>query len=123
MTELMEQNKTLEPGELKGSVSVTSNKEIYITTYVEKYVIYSRLEIDKNYQLTILKINNDNINKQTTFDNVTEAQLFIINFLKKKLIFLEDSSFLALTVAINKSWLEPSEAKKKVEEIHNACTQ
>tara|TARA_Y100000310_G_scaffold321512_1_gene379229 strand:- start:758 stop:1165 length:408 start_codon:yes stop_codon:yes gene_type:complete len=110
----------LEPGEVAGSINITSNKEIYITTHVEEYTICSQLEIEDGYKLTILYINDEIIEQVICFNNKTDAKWLILALLNKKLnTNLHKNSKKALLMAIENSWLEHNKAQEKIKKIRN----
>jgi hypothetical protein len=129
-------NEFPEPGEISGSVSVTSEGELFLTTFVDYYSFLSSIEVIKTtdekleYKFRIIGIAEliDKVNQKINIDRDTqilevkfrspkEASERLVSMVKNLGIELTEESVRSVPFAVMGGWRSPEYCKGFIQSI------
>jgi len=129
-----------EPGEISGSVSITSSGELWLTIFVDQLSILAKISVVKNiegtpmYSFAIIAIaeiaselenkpkqlfshSDINKNKVVTFTCPDEASKRIVEMLKNLKIELSQDALRSLPYAVSCGWKPPQECEILIQSL------
>ncbi|MBC8309696.1 MAG: hypothetical protein ISR75_04950 [Phycisphaerales bacterium] len=126
-----------EPGEISGSVSVTSEGELMLTTFIDHYSFLSEIEVIENlqgqleYKFTMIGIAKafdmadekiDDINRETQilevkFSSPEEASERLVSLVKNLGIDLTEESVRSVPFAVMGGWRSPEYCKDFIQSL------